>query len=197
MPAAPEPSTNTNLFHPPTPGAGGKGAPERTTLIDQDAASHFVRAAAASPGVTRFVLVSYLGARRARPAWWDAEAWAGAQASNGGAMARYHAAKVAADEALVRAARGRPEGFAAVALRPGTLTDGVAGGVELGRTAGAAGAVRRASVAAVVDALLAEEGVRTCWLDLLDGENEVAEAVREVVAAGVDAVEGEPVAEEE
>jgi len=144
--------------------------------------------------VTRFVLVSYLGARRARPAWWDDEAWAGAQEVNR-KMARYHAAKTAADEALVRAARGGR--LVAVDLRPGTLSDEPAGPVELGRTKTAAGVISRASVAAVTDALLAAEGVESCWLDLLDGDNEIEDAVRSVIAAKVDALEGEPVAAEE
>ena len=176
-------------------GAGGKGAPERTTIIDQDVASRFIRAAASTPSITRFLLVSYISSRRAAPAWWDDEAWTAAQEANR-KMARYYAAKIAADEVLVREARKRGAGFAAIDLRPGALSDGAAGPVELGRTKSSRGKVSRASVAAVTDALLAADAVESCWLDLLDGDNEIADAVKSVVASKVDALEGEPVASE-
>ncbi len=172
-------------------GAGGKGAPERTDLIDRDAASHFVRAAAGAPGVARFLMISYIDSRRARPAWWDDAAWADAVTANG-KMGRYAEAKIAADEVLVRAARDRGD-WAAVCLRPGWLSDEPEGGVELGRTAQSRGGASRATVARVAELLLAKEGLGSCWLDLLDGAEEPGTAVDRVVREGVDAVEGEPV----
>ena len=44
-------------------GAGGKGGPERTKAVDEVACIAFIEAAAeASSGVSKFLLVSYLGA---------------------------------------------------------------------------------------------------------------------------------------
>ncbi|KAK4130603.1 NAD dependent epimerase dehydratase family protein [Trichocladium antarcticum] len=174
-------------------GAGGRGGPERTYALDRDAATHFIHAAAATPRVTRFLLISYLGARRTAPAWWSAAEWAAAQHVNTAVLPHYYAAKVAADEALYAAAKARGSGFVGIDLRPGTLTVGEAGGVELGRTTGSRGEVSRAGVARVADLLLAAEGARSAWLDLLDGSEEAGEAVERVVREGVDAAEGEAV----
>lgn len=77
-------------------------------------------------------------------------------------------------------------------LRPGTLTDEKGSGrVELGKTRGSSGKVSRESVAQVADELLASEGVRNSWVDLLDGEEEVGKTVERVVREGVDTAEGE------
>lgn len=162
--------------------------------IDRDAATYFIHAAAATPSVTRFLLISYIAARRAPPSWWNSAAWESVQATNRGMLATYYSAKMPADEALYRA--GRAGGFAAVDLRPGTLTERPAGRVELGRTRDSRGRVSREAVAQVVDALLAKEELKSAWLDLLDGDEEVGEAVERVVREEVDAVEGEPVTSE-
>ncbi|KAK5662140.1 hypothetical protein OQA88_8045 [Cercophora sp. LCS_1] len=174
-------------------GAAGKGGPARTFAIDRDAATHFVRAAVATPSVTKFLLVSYLASRRKKPEWWDDEAWAVARKLNEEVMPAYYQAKVVADEVLYEAAKGR-EGFVAIDLRPGTLTSEPAAKVELGKTKGSEGEVSRESVARVADALLASEGVGNVWLDLLDGEEDVDKAVERVVRESVDAAEGEDVA---
>ncbi|KAM0330752.1 hypothetical protein ACHAQA_003705 [Verticillium albo-atrum] len=174
-------------------GAGGKGDPERTRIIDRDAATHFLRASAATPSIKKFILISYLASRRAQPSWWDAAAWADAQKVNT-ALAKYYDAKIAADEALYEAGATRTD-FAAISLRPGTLTEGPAGSVELGRTGGAKGEVTRRSVAEVTAKLVDQEGVKTSWIDLLDGQESVTEAVRRVAKEGVDAAEGEAVYE--
>ncbi|CAI7613516.1 unnamed protein product [Penicillium viridicatum] len=50
-------------------GAGGKGGAARTIAIDQEAAKHFITASFASPSVTKFLMVSYLGSRRKQPSW--------------------------------------------------------------------------------------------------------------------------------
>ena len=42
-------------------------------------------------------------------------------------------------------------------------------------------------------ALLAADDVKTAWLDLLDGGDDVNAAVAKAVGDGVDAAEGEPV----
>lgn len=48
-------------------------------------------------------------------------------------------------------------------------------------------------MAEVTAALLAADGAKTSWLDLLDGKEEVGAAVDRVVREGVDAAEGDPV----
>ncbi|KAK0751317.1 hypothetical protein B0T18DRAFT_288818, partial [Schizothecium vesticola] len=170
-------------------GAAGQGGPARTYAIDRDAAICFIRAAAATPRATKFLLVSYIASRRNKPAWWDGDVWEGAKEGNR-ALETYYQAKVEADEALYKAGMER-EGWTAICLRPGTLTAEKAGNVELGKTRGSQGAVSRASVARVMDELLAREGVGNVWLDLLDGEEEIGRAVERVVGEGVDAAEGE------
>lgn len=182
-------------------GAGGKGAPERTFAIDRDAAIHFIKASAATPSVKRFVMVSHLGSRRLKPAWWSDDDWKACRHLAEVALPRYYQAKLAADEVLRREGRAGPRDFVAICLRPGTLTDGPAGPVDLGRTATATGGVSRASVAEVAAGLLELDdeqaaGVRNSWLDLLDGGEDVRDAVARVARERVDAAPGEPVFEE-
>lgn len=167
----------------------------QTFLIDRDAACHFIRASAARRSVSKFLMVSYIGSRRAKPAWWDDEQWKAAQAVNNGMLANYYKAKIAADEELFLAAKKRGGGFAGIGLRPGTLTEEPKGGVLLGKIPVSRGRSSRASVAATAEALLATDGVKTSWIDILDGEEEVEAAVKKLVETGVDAVEGEPVVE--
>ncbi|PHH84820.1 hypothetical protein CDD83_1326 [Cordyceps sp. RAO-2017] len=174
-------------------GAGGSGGPERTFKIDRDAAAHFIRASAARPSISRFLLVSYTGSRRAGASWWPAGEWDDYDRSvNNGALATYHKAKIAADEVLYETSK-KSASLVGICLRPGTLTLEPAGKVELGRTAHVKGNVSRASVAETAAALLAADGVKNCWLDLLDGKEDVASAVHRVVADGTDAAEGESV----
>jgi hypothetical protein len=137
-------------------------------------------------------MVSYLASRRAQPAWWSDDAWAAAQHVNNQILPHYYRAKLAADEALYLAAKKRP-GFAAINLRPGTLTLEPAGPVELGKTGHSTGNVSRETVARVADLLLASEGLGNTWLDLLDGEEEAEKAVERVVKEGVNAAEGEEI----
>ncbi|KAL2151222.1 hypothetical protein VTH82DRAFT_6320 [Thermothelomyces myriococcoides] len=174
-------------------GAGGKGGPERTYAIDRDAAIHFIRAAAAAPRVTRFLMVSYLASRRSRPAWWSEEAWAAAQHLNEKVLPHYYRAKLAADEVLYSVSKQKGDAFVGINLRPGTLTFEPAGRVELGKTVNSRGNVSRATVARVADLLLASEGIKNTWLDLLDGDEDAEAAVERVVRDGVNAAEGEDV----
>lgn len=75
----------------------------------------------------------------------------------------------------------------------GSLTEAEGKGtVALGKT-GARGAVRRGDVARVAMALLENEKVGTCWLDLLEGKEEVEDAVETCVGQQVDSVDGERV----
>ncbi|KAK4177785.1 hypothetical protein QBC36DRAFT_309810 [Triangularia setosa] len=176
-------------------GAGGKGGPERTYAIDRDAAIHFIHASASIPSITRFLLVSYLASRKAKPSWWSDEEWKAAEQVNNEVLPTYYKAKIAADEELYRVSKAS-KSLVGINLRPGTLTLEPAGKVELGRTKGSKGGVSRETVAVVADRLLAKEGVRNSWIDLVDGEEEVEEAVERVVREGVDAAEGDPVYEE-
>ncbi|KAK3385371.1 hypothetical protein B0H63DRAFT_472802 [Podospora didyma] len=172
-------------------GAGGKGGPERTLAIDRDAAIAFIRASASLPSVTRFLMISYLVSRRTAPKWWSAADWEAGQATNAGPLKNYYEAKVAADEVLYKISKERGPAFVGINLRPGTLSDKPAGRVELGKTKSVQGDVSREGVARVADELLASEGVKNSWVDLLDGEEEVASAVKRVISEGVDAAEGE------
>ncbi|CAG9980446.1 unnamed protein product [Clonostachys byssicola] len=174
-------------------GAGGKGAPERTFKIDRDAAVHFINAAAATPSITRFLLVSYIGSRRAGASWWPEGEWEQYNESvNHGVLANYYKAKIVADEELYRASRKNPH-LVGINLRPGLLTEDPVGKVTLGRTPYPKGNSSRANVAKVADTLLAAEGIKNTWLDLYDGDEEIEDAVKRVVQAGVNVAEGEPV----
>ncbi|KAI0427037.1 NAD dependent epimerase/dehydratase [Xylaria sp. FL1042] len=177
-------------------GAGGKGAPERTFAIDRDAACHFIRASVATPSISKFVMISFITSRLEKAPWWDDAAWQHEKETILKKLERYYQAKVVADQVLYEESKKRPGGFAGVSLRPGFLTMKPAGGVALGRIPlpGGTGTETssRASVACLTALLLENPGVKTCWLDMLDGEEDPAEAVRRCVEEGVDCIEGEP-----
>lgn len=111
---------------------------------------------------------------------------------NNGVLANYYKAKIVADEELYRASRASSS-LVGIGLRPGALTDDPAGKVTLGRTPYPKGNISRESVAKVADALLAAEGVKNSWIDLYEGDEEIDQAVKRVVQAGVDVAEGDPV----
>ncbi|KAG6150706.1 hypothetical protein E4U50_006415 [Claviceps purpurea] len=174
-------------------GAGGKGGPEATYKVDRDAAIKFIHAAASVPSITRFLLISYSGSRRAGAAWWPSGEWDEYnQSVNHNVLATYYQAKIAADEALYEASK-KSSTLVGIDLRPGVLTEEPAGRVELGKTKHVKGNVSRATVAAAADALLAADGVRSGWIDLLDGEEDLDAAVARVVREGVDSAEGEAI----
>ena len=115
-------------------------------------------------------------------------------------MPKYYEAKVAADEVLTVLSKERldeetkngvPEKdrFCGISFRPGTLSDGPAGRVSMGKTS-CEGKVARATVAEAIAAVLGTEGARG-WIDLLDGEEEAEAAAKRIVKDAVDAVEGE------
>lgn len=166
---------------------------QQTFAVDRDAATYFIRASAATPGITKFVMVSFLGSRRADAPWWTETMKQQQQRMQEGPLARYYEAKVAADQVLYEAGQRRGPGFAAVCLRPGTLSDGPVGDVALGRT-DKYGEVKasRASVANVAALLLESPDVKSCWLDMLDGDEDPAAAVDRCVKEGVDCAVGEP-----
>lgn len=165
----------------------------QTFKVDRDAAVHFIHASASRPSITRFLLVSYAGSRRAAASWWPAGEWDDYHKSvNQGVLENYYKAKVVADEALYEAS-GKSSSLVGICLRPATLTAEPAGKVELGKTAHVKGSASRASVAETAAALLAADGVKNCWLDLLDGGDDVNTAVKRAVEAGIDASQGESV----
>jgi hypothetical protein len=174
-----------------------------TFAIDRDAAIAFTRASISTPSIKKFLTVSYLSSRRARPAWWTDDDWAAYQKVNYEILPDYFKAKVAADEVLTilshdRNAEEEKEGlkveerFCGISLRPGNLTEEPAGGVSVDRI-GASGKTSRATVAESIVAVL-EKGAKG-WVDVLDGDEETGKAVEKIVREGVDAVEGEDLGE--
>ncbi|KAB8254524.1 NAD(P)-binding protein [Aspergillus pseudonomiae] len=177
-------------------GAGGKGGPERTFAIDERAAKHFISASFASPRVTKFLLVSWLGSRRVRPSWMSDEGWEAIQNVFYNVLPAYAKAKLEADEYLTAFAARRKQSqsspFQAICLRPGTLTDEPATGkVQFGKTEGR-GNVTREDVAIVADRLLARSDTNG-WYDLINGDEPIDDAVERAVREKVDVVEGEDV----
>lgn len=165
----------------------------QTYAIDRDAAIHFIRASANSPNITRFLMISYLASRRAKPSWWDDGEWKNAEEVNYKTLPDYYQAKIAADEVLYEESAKRGKDFVGINLRPGFLTTEPAGKIELGKTKTSRGNASRATVAEVAAALLEAEGVKNSWIDLLDGEDDIDSAVQRVVKEGVDAAEGEKI----
>ncbi|KAI1423204.1 NAD dependent epimerase/dehydratase [Xylaria sp. FL1777] len=172
-------------------GAGGKGAPERTWAIDRDAASHFIRASVATPSITKFVMISFITSRLEKAPWWTDEAWKEEKETRLKKLERYYQAKVAADQVLYEESKKRAD-FAGICLRPALLTLEPVGKVALGRTPVTNGTSSRASVAYLTALLLDNPNVKTCWLDMLDGDEEPEAAVKRCVDEGVDCIEGEP-----
>jgi len=80
-------------------------------------------------------------------------------------------------------------GQVGISLRPGILTDAEGAKVALGKI-GARGKIPRYDVARATMELLANDGVGSCWLDLLDGEENVETAVARCAKEAVDCSEG-------
>lgn len=139
-------------------GAGG-GDPARTRAVDHDAAVRSMTAAAYA-GVPRYVMVSYLGAKRDHGVPQDDPFFA------------YAEAKAAADEHL------RGTDLAWTVLAPGTLThDPATGQID---TAGSDWTVvSRANVAAVIAETLANPATTHRTIPFVDGETPIAEALGE------------------
>lgn len=168
--------------------------------IDRDAAIAFTKASIHTPSIKKFLTISYICSRHGRPPWWSDEDWAAAQKANAETLATYFKAKVAADEVLTVLAKERLEKekeegvkesdqFCGISLRPGFLTDGKAGRVKMGKIE-SRGSTARATVAETIVQVLDTEGGRG-WFDVLDGDENVGEAVKRLVSEGFDAVDGE------
>lgn len=81
-------------------------------------------------------------------------------------------------------------------LRPGTLSDENEGGVEIGKTKNVKGNIGRKKVAIAADALLGAENIKTTWVDLYEGDEDIQKGVERVVREGISTVDGEPVTNE-
>lgn len=135
-------------------------------------------------------MVSFTGSRVNKAPWYSDADWADYLKIRA-KLQRYSDAKIAADEVLYLEGKKRSD-FAAINLRPGTLTDEPAGKVELGRLKTPSGKSSRASVAQLAALLLDNKDVKSAWLDMLDGNEDPDVAVQRVVKEGIDDAEGEP-----
>lgn len=144
----------------------------------------------ATPTITKFVMVSFIGSRLSKASWFSDEDWE-ENLKGRAKLQRYYEAKIAADEVLYVEGKKRPD-FAGINLRPGLLTEEPAGNVELGKLKKPNGTSSRASVAHLTALLLDQPGVKNCWLDMLDGDEDPQAAVERCVSEGVDCAEGEP-----
>ena len=170
-------------------GAGG-GSAERTRAVDRDGAIRCMDAAALA-GVKRFVMVSAVDVRdregRPEPEWYDdgdrersEGMWKG--------IGAYMEAKLAADKALVEDNEKR--GLEWTIVRPGRLLEEEGTGrVEAGKVHLARG-IPREDVARVVVEVLGQRETIGLAFDVVGGEKEVGEAVREVAEGRVDTFEG-------
>ncbi|WGT45944.1 NAD(P)H-binding protein [Tessaracoccus lacteus] len=137
-------------------GAGG-GNPARTYAVDRDAAIRSMDAAERA-GVSRYVMVSYLGASVDHGVPPEDPFFA------------YAEAKAAADEHL------RGSDLAWTVLGPGSLTLGAAtGSIDVDPTAG--GSVTRADVAAVVAATLEDDSTIRRTIGFIGGRTPIAAAI--------------------
>jgi uncharacterized protein YbjT (DUF2867 family) len=139
-------------------GAGPGSGPERKRTVDLGGAVKLVDAARAV-GVARYVMVSSIGADRARAA--------------SGAMRPYLEAKAEADRYLTAS------GLDYTIVRPGSLTDEPGTGrVRVATELGGRGPVPRDDVAAVLAAVLGAPNTIGVTFELFGGDRPVAEAVR-------------------
>jgi len=141
-------------------GAGG-GNPDRTYAVDRDAAIRSM-SAAASAGVTRYVMVSYLGARADH----------GVDPSN--SFYAYAEAKAAADDHLQQTSLDWTVlGPGGLTLDPGTGR--IAVGFEL-----QGGKVSRDDVAAVAAAVLADDSTIGKTIPFIGGDTPIDEALAQL-----------------
>lgn len=144
-------------------GAGPGSGPERKLTVDRDGAAKSVESAT-RVGVTRFVMISAIGADDAPPE------------SDQATFSVYLRAKRDADVAVRRASAGSGVGYTIV--RPGRLTNGdPTGSVTIAESTGP-GEVSRADVAEVVAEIVSTGTARGTTFELISGTTPIAEAVR-------------------
>ncbi|MFZ3416552.1 SDR family oxidoreductase [Arthrobacter sp. 3Tela_A] len=137
-------------------GAGG-GSPERTYAVDRDAAIRSMEAAEQA-GVKRYVMVSYMGAGKDH----------GVDPENG--FYAYAEAKAAADEHL------RRSGLDWTILGPSALTDDPGTG-RISTGPAQDGSVSRADVAAVAAEVLEQPGTVGQFIEFINGQTPIRDAV--------------------
>jgi uncharacterized protein YbjT (DUF2867 family) len=138
-------------------GAGPGSGPERKRTVDLGGALKLIDAARAN-GVTRYVIVSAMGA--------------GHPGSASGPMGPYIEAKAEADAALAQS------GLDYTIVRPGGLTDDPeTGGVDAAEHLGRRGSITRADTAAVLVAVLDTPSTIGRTFEVLGGETPIAEAI--------------------
>ena len=152
-----------------------------------------VSASLADKSVKKFLMVSYIASRQSRAPWWTDEDWEAAQKVNNETLPKYAQAKIDADEHLLACWKKRVDSgdleFQCLNLRPGTLKDDPARGVQIGKTS-ARGPISREAVAQIAAALLSRNDTQG-WIDALDGDDDVEQAVDKLVKEGHDGTEGE------
>ena len=139
-------------------GAGAGSGPARKQTVDYGGAVKLIDAAKAN-GVSRYLIVSAMGANR--PERWS------------GQIRPYYEAKAAADKAVVES------GLDYTVVRPGGLTDDPGTGkVEIAERLDHSGRVPRDDVALVLVESITADNTFGKSFDLLGGDAPVAEAVR-------------------
>jgi uncharacterized protein YbjT (DUF2867 family) len=138
-------------------GAGPGSGAERKRSMDLGGAVKLIEAAKAT-GVTRYVMVSSMGA-------------GDPPAQGGGAFGEYLRAKAEADRALARS------GLDFTIVRPGRLTDDAPTGRVTARTGVERGSISRADVAAVLLAALEADNTIGKTFELVAGQTPIDEAM--------------------
>ena len=138
-------------------GAGAGSGPARKQTVDLGGAVKLIDAAQ-SHGISRYVMVSAIGANH--PERWSEQ------------MRPYYEAKAAADAALIES------GLDYTIVRPGRLTDDPGTGkVEAAESLDRYGEVTRDDVAAVIAEAFGAANTIGKGFDLLNGETSVKEAI--------------------
>jgi uncharacterized protein YbjT (DUF2867 family) len=139
-------------------GAGPGSGPERKQTVDLGGAVKLIDAAKAN-GISRYVIVSSMGADNPPP--------------GDDTFAVYLRAKAAADDALAGS------GLDYTIVRPGSLTnDPGTGRIDAAEHLGRRGRIPRDDVAATLVAVLDEPATIGKTFEILSGEKETAEALR-------------------
>ncbi|GKZ38323.1 hypothetical protein AbraIFM66950_010453 [Aspergillus brasiliensis] len=163
--------------------------------IDRDAAKIIIKAATSHPTVKKFLLISFPASRRKPAPWWDSRD-AKDYTSEKNSYPDIADAKLQSDEYLVAMSRKRNlqdgSGFQAISLRPSwLLTSPGTGRVHLGKTR-ALGQIPIQDVAAVAVGLISREDTHG-WYDLVQGNDQVDEAIDKAVRDGINSIDGEDV----
>jgi uncharacterized protein YbjT (DUF2867 family) len=139
-------------------GAGAGSGPERKQTMDYGGAVKLIEAAKAA-GITRYVIVSSMGADNPEAA--------------SGTFGVYLEAKAAADQAV------RESGLDYTVVRPGGLTeDAGTGVVDVAEKLGRRGSIPRDDVAAVLVAVLDTPSTIGLTFEVLSGSTPIEDALR-------------------